>query len=68
MLGRKGRRALSVAFFLIAGCGGGGAEPVATPSDSAQSQPDFSNEFVGGIGPEERAWLERQRREANGSA
>ena len=67
MLSMMGQRALAVAFFLTAGCGGGVAEPVDSSSAAARSQPDFSDEFVGGMGPEERAWLERQRREANGS-
>jgi hypothetical protein len=67
MLSKTGGGALAVAFFLMTGCGGGVAEPVGSPAESAQSQPDFSSEFVNGIGPEERAWLERQRRQSNGS-
>jgi hypothetical protein len=67
MLSKPGRGALAVAFFLMAGCGGGVAEPADSSSEATQPPPQFSDEFVDGIGPEERAWLERQRRQTNGS-
>jgi hypothetical protein len=67
MLSRLGRMALALTLFLTAGCGGGVADPARSAAETSQTTPDFSDEFIDGVGPEERAWLERQRRQANGS-
>ena len=67
MLSKAGRAALTAVFFIAAGCAGDGvAEPADAPASVEQASPDFSHEFHDGVGPEERAWLERQRRQANG--
>ena len=68
MLRNLGRVALFLAFFLTAGCSGDAASEHAAPAASPTPQPaaDFSDEFIDGVGPEERAWLARQRQLANG--
>ncbi len=67
MLSRLGRVALALTFLQTAGCSGDAVSESAAPPTSPAPQlgkpsPDFSGEFVNGIGPEERAWLESQRR------
>lgn len=70
MLGRVGRGTLILVLVLVAGCSGDAASESAAPAVSPAPEPapqDFSNEFIDGIGPEERAWLARQRGGAPGS-
>lgn len=69
MLSRPGRLALILASMLVAGCSGDAVSEHAAPATSPPPQPaaDFSDEFIDGMGPEERAWLARQRQSAGGA-
>lgn len=62
MLSKTGCGALGLAFILTAGCAGDGvADPAGPAANPVSAAPDHSGEFIDGVGPEERAWLERQR-------
>ncbi len=71
MLSRARVGAIGAIFMIAAGCGGGDPAPNTSGGEasatSGPSSTDYSGEFVNGVGPEQRAWLERQRGASVGS-